>query len=96
VNYNLVVAAVDGYGNIGPPSGEVCGKPEPIDDFWKIYRQDGGNAGGGLCALEAVGARASSTAGILLVVGTSALLARRRTARRRMHRGVPYTGRKRR
>jgi hypothetical protein len=82
--YNVVVAAVDNFGNIGPPSTQVCDFPAPVNDFWKIYRLDGGQAGGGFCALEAVGAPAASTvafagAGALVVAG----LRRRRSKRRR-------------
>jgi MYXO-CTERM domain-containing protein len=61
VTYNFVIAAVDNSGNIGPPSTENCATPAPINDFWKIYREDGGQAGGGFCALEAAGAPAGST-----------------------------------
>jgi len=85
--YNVVVAAVDGFGNIGPPSAEGCNSPAPIEDFWKIYRNDGGMAGGGLCSLEEIGARGPSTAGLLLFGGCGALLVRRRIARRRSRRG---------
>jgi hypothetical protein len=82
ITYNVVVAAVDNFGNIGPPSTQVCDFPAPVNDFWKIYRTDGGQAGGGFCALEAVGAPAASTvafagAGALVVAGL-----RRRRRRR--------------
>ncbi len=82
--YDVVVAAVDNYGNVGPPSSPpVCATPAPVNDFWKIYRTDGGGAGGGFCALEAVGAPAGSTvafagAGALVIAG----LRRRRSKRR--------------
>jgi hypothetical protein len=57
VMYNVVVAAVDGSGNVGPQSSPlVCDYPAPINDFYKTYRLDGGSAGGGFCTLEAVGA----------------------------------------
>ncbi len=82
--YDVVVAAVDNYGNIGPPSSPpVCATPMPVNDFWKIYRTDGGGAGGGFCALEAVGAPVTSSvafagAGALVLAG----LRRRRSKRR--------------
>jgi hypothetical protein len=85
--YTVVVAAVDGFGNIGPPSTEACSSPAPIEDFWKIYRDDGGMAGGGLCALEEIGAHVPSTTGVLLFGGCAALLVRRRIARRRVRQG---------
>jgi hypothetical protein len=84
VTYHVVVSAVDNFGNIGPPSSPpVCDFPAPVNDFWKIYRTDGGQAGGGFCALEAVGAPAGSTvafagAGALVIAG----LRRRRSKRR--------------
>jgi hypothetical protein len=61
VTYNVVVAAVDAFGNIGPPSPQNCDYPAPVNDFFKVYRGAGGGAGGGFCALEAVGAPAGST-----------------------------------
>ncbi len=82
--YDVVVAAVDNYGNVGPPSTPpVCATPAPVNDFWKIYRGDGGGAGGGFCALEAVGAPVTSSvafagAGALVIAG----LRRRRSKRR--------------
>ena len=85
VPYHVVVASVDNFGNVGPPSSPpACATPAPVDDFWKIYRQDGGQAGGGFCALEAVGAPASTSvafagAGALVALG----LRRRRRTRRR-------------
>lgn len=60
--YNVVVAAVDSSGNVGPPSPEVCDYPAPVNDFYKNYTNDGGKAGGGFCALEAVGMPVSSAA----------------------------------
>jgi hypothetical protein len=82
--YTVVVSSVDNFGNIGPPSIEACATPMPVNDFWKIYRTDGGQAGGGFCALEAVGAPASTSvafagAGALVIAG----LRRRRRTRRR-------------
>jgi hypothetical protein len=77
--YNAVVSAVDAYGNIGPPSVEQCDYPAPVNDFWTDYRNDGGRAGGGFCALEAVGAPAgSSLAGVALVLGVGGIVRRRR------------------
>jgi hypothetical protein len=83
VNYNVVVSAVDNFGNVGPPSTQQCAIPAPVNDFWKDYRAAGGQAGGGFCALEAVGAPAGSTVafgafGAFVVAG----LRRRRNRRR--------------
>jgi len=79
--YNAVVAAVDGSGNVGPPSVEVCDYPAPVNDFWNIYRQAGGQAGGG-CALERAGEPASAAMGVALAGLTSVLARRRRRSRR--------------
>jgi hypothetical protein len=81
VTYNIVVAAVDGSGNVGPQSGEQCNYPAPINDFYQTYRLDGGGAGGGFCTLEAVGA---PTGASVVSMGFGALafgLARRRRKR---------------
>ncbi len=78
--YTIVVAAVDGYGNIGPPSVQQCDFPAPVNDFWTVYRQDGGQAGG-YCALEAVGAPAGST--VAFAGGASLVLATVRRRRRK-------------
>jgi hypothetical protein len=79
VTYNAVVSAVDAYGNIGPPSVEQCDYPAPVNDFWTDYRNDGGRAGGGFCALEAVGASpVPSLAGVGLLIGAGAVVRRRR------------------
>ena len=75
--YNVVVAAVDGTGNVGPASPEVCDYPAPVQDFWQTYRQDGGQANG-FCALETVGAGGPSLAGVGAVFVGAALLRRRR------------------
>jgi hypothetical protein len=80
--YNVVVAAVDASGNVGPPSPEVCDYPAPVNDFFKNYTNDGGKAGGGFCALEAVGMPASSAA-LFGGLGAAFLGAARRRRRRR-------------
>jgi hypothetical protein len=82
IYYNVVVAAVDGSGNVGPPSVDVCDYPAPVNDFWTLYRNAGGSAGGGFCALEAVGEPVPSTAGIAMMVGATAIGMRRRRLRK--------------
>jgi hypothetical protein len=81
VAYTVVVAAVDGSGNVGPPSVEACQCPSRVNDFWNLYRQGGGQAGGG-CALESVGEPVSAVSGVALIAATSALARRRRRNRR--------------
>jgi hypothetical protein len=77
VTYTVVVSAVDGMGNVGPPSAEVCDYPAPVQDFWQVYEADGGGRGG-YCALGVGGPSLAGLAGILVVVG----VVRRRRRRR--------------
>jgi hypothetical protein len=81
VTYTVVVTAVDGMGNVGPPSSEVCDFPAPVQDFWQVYEADGGGHGG-YCALETVGVGGPSLAGVagFFIVG-GALRRRRRRVR---------------
>jgi hypothetical protein len=81
--YNVAVAAVDASGNVGPQSSVVCDMPAPVNDFYKIYRMDGGRAGGGFCALEAVGAPGGAPIVSLGIGGAALALARRRKRDRR-------------
>lgn len=87
ITYYVAVAAVDGSGNIGPASNVVCDYPAPVNDFWTLYRNAGGGAGGGFCALEAAGEPVPSTAGIAIVIGATALGLQRRRRRKRAGRG---------
>jgi hypothetical protein len=82
VTYTVVVASVDGTGNVGPPSPEVCDYPAPVKDFWQVYEQDGGGAGG-FCALESIGAGGESLAGVGIVLGIAAIARRRRRSTRK-------------
>jgi hypothetical protein len=83
VNYNIAIAAVDALGNVGPLSPLQCNEPEPIVDFWQSYRQAGGQAGGGFCALEAAGAPAGSAVFFGGFVSLAAAAWRRRRGKRR-------------
>ena len=83
-HYVFAVAAVDELGNIGAVGNLVCGTPGPIQDFWFDYVQDGGQAGGGYCALEGVGMPAGGSC-MAIGVGLGAIgfmRRRRRTPRR--------------
>jgi hypothetical protein len=81
--YDVVIAAVDGSGNVGPPSTCVDDYPAPVNDFFKIYRQDGGQAGGSFCALEAVGAPAGAPIVGMAFGAMAFTMARRRRRNRR-------------
>jgi hypothetical protein len=80
--YTVVVASVDGTGNVGPPSLEVCDYPAPVRDFWQTYREDGGQSNG-FCALETIGSGgAPSLAAVACFLGLAAAVRRRRRSRR--------------
>jgi hypothetical protein len=79
VTYTFGVAANDLIGNIGPVTVFPCAEPQPIADFWDKYKGDGGGAGGGFCALEAVGGPGSSPLmGVGVVVMALAFACRRK------------------
>jgi hypothetical protein len=81
--YAITVAAVDSYGNIGPVGNLGCSTPTPVDDFYMAYTDDGGTAGGGYCALGAVGAPAFGSVFGFGIAGSAVALARRRRRARR-------------
>jgi hypothetical protein len=74
-SYDVAVAAFDQFGNAGTISNVVCASPAPIDDFWKVYNQDGGSA---FCALEVVGKRGGGAAAALVSIAGIIFLRRRR------------------
>jgi hypothetical protein len=80
VTYSVVVTAVDGMGNIGPPSLQVCDFPAPVQDFWQVYEADGGGKGG-YCALQTVGVGGPSLAGVAGVFVVAGVMRRRRKRR---------------
>jgi hypothetical protein len=55
ITYDVAIAGVDGSGNVGPLSTCFSDYPAVVNDFFTLYRQAGGQAGGSFCALEAVG-----------------------------------------
>jgi hypothetical protein len=80
-NYTVAVAATDGSANTGPLSTPSCAIPAPVDDFWKRYRQAGGSAGVGFCALETFGEPGAGGVLAASVVLAGAAWARRRRRR---------------
>jgi hypothetical protein len=70
VTYDVSVYALDVAGNPGP-AGTTTGTPQPVDDFWHLYKKMGGQETGG-CGAGAGGALA------LLAAATAALRATRR------------------
>jgi hypothetical protein len=79
VYYNVAVAAVDALGNVGPLSNVPCGEPVPVNDFWKLYYEAGGRAGGGFCSAEGAGTPAGTSGlGALMIASIVAMVRRRR------------------
>ena len=84
-SYAISVAAVDAFGNVGSPSSIAeCISPEAVNDFWKLYNDDGGQ-GAGFCALEAVGLPVGSNAAFVAIAIASLAAARRRSRRSQKH-----------
>jgi hypothetical protein len=52
VPYNVAVAAIDIYDNVGPLSTLACQVPQPVTGFFKAYRDAGGTGGGGFCSFS--------------------------------------------
>jgi hypothetical protein len=82
VNYVVAVSAVDLVGNASPLSSTACGTPVEVTDFYELYRQAGGKAGGGICSLSRIpnpGSRTFVAAlGVLAVIGVGRRVRRRR------------------
>jgi hypothetical protein len=79
--YNLVVSAVDAFGNPGPPATEQCGLPAAISDFYGAYRAAGGKAGGGYCAVGPASRMARPWLSVGVAIGAGLWSARRRRRR---------------
>jgi hypothetical protein len=47
--YEVWIAAEDGSENLGDESNHMTGTPEPVEDFWEVYRESGGSEDGGFC-----------------------------------------------
>lgn len=80
IQYTVAVVGVDGVFNPGPFSGQVCATPQEVTDFFELYRQAGGKAGGGFCSLARPGRGPRGTAFALGGLAV-ALVLRRRTRR---------------
>ena len=83
--YAVAVASVDNYGNVGVLSSIACGTPEPVTGFFEAYRDAGGQAGGGYCAMNAGKSRLSAALVGLALLG---LVFRRRRQTPRAPRGL--------
>lgn len=76
VETTVGIAAFDAVGNLGKLSDLVCATPNPVDDFFKLYRQAGGQAGGGFCSIGSL--PEASLFGLGLLGTSMALVVRRR------------------
>jgi len=85
VKYTVAVAAFDSVGNVGKLSNLACASPNEVDDFFTVYRDAGGRAGGGYCAMTQWGTDVGTGAGVavLAVASMAAIgsLVRRRRSR---------------
>lgn len=79
VRYSVAVSAVDLVGNVGKLSNVTCASPNPVDDFFKVYRDAGGQAGGGFCTTSGGVGHGAGVFGLFLI----ALAALGSTLRRR-------------
>jgi hypothetical protein len=81
--YAVAVAATDSFGNVGQLSAPICQYPEATSDFWRDYRNSGGQSGGSFCAVEGPGLPVGSftALGMGLAVGASAWRRRKRDRR---------------
>ncbi|WP_438009466.1 hypothetical protein WME89_12790 [Sorangium sp. So ce321] len=84
VPYAVGVAAYDSVGNSGVLSNIACGVPVDVDSFFELYREAGGQAGGGFCSVAGpVGAGRWLSVPLGAMVAGAALGMWRRTRRRR-------------
>ena len=87
IPYAVGIASVDKRGNASPIEEVALQAPIPTRDFYKSYREAGGEAEGGFCAIAGRSAadegRAPTRALAAAVLGPLLMLALRRTRRRR-------------
>ncbi len=80
-NYVVAIAAYDQVGNVGVLSQNTCGTPVNVTDFFELYKQAGGKAGGGICSVSFTENPART--GIVFVGSVLALMGAARRIRRR-------------
>jgi hypothetical protein len=83
VPYAVAIGTTDRQGNSGPLSEVVCATPKKTNDFYGVYREAGGTAGGGWCAVGRGTRAASGLAGAVFVLALVGRLARRHAGGRR-------------
>jgi len=77
VSYRVGVAATDNFENVGKVSLLSCQVPQPVDGFFKAYREAGGKGGGGFCSFST---RREPLPLFMLLGLASCLVVRRRRA----------------
>lgn len=77
VTYRVAMSAVDRVGNAGDLSEVRCVRAVPVDDFYRLYREAGGEAGGG-CSVKPPG----RTRGVFAAIAAFGALALTRSRRR--------------
>jgi hypothetical protein len=83
IQYGVGVAAVDRYGNVSTSSNVAYGMPIPTVDFYADYKDAGGSAQGGFCALASQHARPGILTVLCLATLGLVLHLRRRSRRHR-------------
>jgi hypothetical protein len=78
IPYVVGVSSVDKRGNASPIEEVVVQAPIPTRDFYRSYRDAGGTAEGGFCAVAARAAAPRYGVALLLIAPLIALFARRR------------------
>ncbi len=78
VVYAIAVGGTDSFANVGDLSSPTCQYPETTSDFWKDYRNAGGQSGG--CAVEGPAVPIGSFG--LMMVGIVTALSTLRRARK--------------
>ena len=80
--YAIAVAATDSFGNVGDLSSPICQFPETTSDFWRDYRNSGGQSGGGCAVVESESLPLPVGSFSLVLVGGVFVLSMLRRARR--------------
>lgn len=76
LEYDVAVRARDRFLNVSALSDKLAGRPVPVDDFYNLYRRNGGEAeGGGGCESTPTGAWL-----VVAIAAAAAFLARRKKA----------------
>jgi hypothetical protein len=92
VTYVVGVAAYDVVGNIGPmgvgSGANMCGEPAKGLDFFDVYKQDGGGAGGGFCSFDKTQPVGTSAFAIVGLASLVSIIRRRNKNKSKTSRGA--------